>query len=137
MGYGSLQMTCGYQYDLIMSTAVPNLPSSDLSIAKKFYVNTLGFSLVFDSSEDGHSGIIGLEREGMRINVDAPMDGHGRRACVSLEVDDVDSFYKEWSLRLEGLQPPVDQPWGARTFGFQDPDDNSIFVLSSLSKTDI
>ncbi len=116
-----------------MSIAVPNLPSSDLFVAKQFYVEALGFVVVFESSEDGHSGIMGLEREGMRVNVDSPMDGHGRKVCVSLEVDDVNSLYHEWSARLEGLQPPVNQPWGARTFGFQDPDDNTVFVLGSTS----
>lgn len=112
-----------------MSIAVPNLPSSDLFVAKQFYVETLGFEVVFESSEDGHSGLIGLEREGMRLNVDSPMAGHGRKACVSLEVDDIDSLFQEWSAKIEGLQPPVEQPWGARTFGFQDPDDNTLFVL--------
>ncbi|MCC6686424.1 MAG: VOC family protein [Fimbriimonadaceae bacterium] len=116
-----------------MSIAVPNLPSSDLAVATDFYVETLGFAIVFDSSEDGHSGIIGLEREGMRINVDSPMDGHGRKACVSLEVDNVDSLHEEWAAKLKDLQPPVDQPWGARTFGFQDPDDNTVFVLGSTN----
>ena len=117
------------QYDQVMSVAVANLPSCDLSVAKRFYVDTLGFAVIFESTEDGHTGLIGLERGGMRINIDSPMDGHGRRACVSLEVDDVDVLYQEWSSRLTALQPPQDQPWGARTFGFQDPDDNTVFVL--------
>lgn len=112
-----------------MSIAVPNLPSSDLLVAKQFYVETLGFEVVFEASEDGHSGIMGLERDGMRINVDSPMDGHGRRVCVSFEVDDIDSLHQEWFAKLEGLQPPTQQPWGARTFGFQDPDENTVFVL--------
>ncbi|MFZ4508554.1 MAG: VOC family protein [Fimbriimonas sp.] len=112
-----------------MGIAVPNLPSSDLSVAKKFYVETLGFCVVFESTEDGVSGLIGLERDGMRINIDAPMDGHGRQACVSLEVEDVDALYAEWSSRLHLTEAPADQPWGSRTFGFQDPDENTVFVL--------
>jgi catechol 2,3-dioxygenase-like lactoylglutathione lyase family enzyme len=114
-----------------MSVAVPNLPSSDLAISEQFYVMKLGFTVIFRFSEDGHAGIVGLERDGMRINIDSPMDGHGRNACVSLEVDNVDLIFHEWSISLEGLRPPEDQPWGARTFDLQDPDNNTIFVLSS------
>lgn len=112
-----------------MSIAVANLPAADLSVAKQFYVDVLGFAVVFEASEDGHSGIVGLEREGMRINLDAPMDGHGRQACVSLEVDDINRLYSEWSSKLVGIHPPVKQAWGASTFEFQDPDDNTVFVL--------
>lgn len=114
-----------------MSIAVPNLPASDLGVAKQFYVDLLGFKVVFEATDDGHTGIIGLERDGMRINVDAPMDGHGRQACVSLEVDEFDALYAEWSSRLDALRPPIDQPWGARSFELQDPDDNTIFVLGA------
>lgn len=117
-----------------MGIAVPNLPASDLSVAKSFYTDALGFAVTFESSGDGHVGLIGLERDGMRINLDAPMDGHGRKACVSLEVDDVDTLFSEWSLRIPNLEPPTDQPWGARTFGFQDPDDNTVFVLGPIRK---
>lgn len=115
-----------------MNIAVSNLPADDLSVAKAFYVDKLGFKVLFDSSEDGRSGLIGLERDGMRINIDAPMDGHGRHACVSLEVDDIDALYAEWSQRLGLTEPPVSQPWGARTFEFQDPDDNTVFVLAPI-----
>jgi catechol 2,3-dioxygenase-like lactoylglutathione lyase family enzyme len=112
-----------------VSIAVPNLPSSDLAVAKRFYVDLLGFAVTFESSEDGHTGIVGLERDGMRINLDAPMDGHGRKVCVSLEVDDIDQLYREWSSKVDGIEQPVKQEWGASTFGFQDPDDNTVFVL--------
>lgn len=114
-----------------MAVAVPNLPSSDLSVAIPFYVNTLGFRVVFDAS-DGVNGLVGIERDGMRINLDCPMDGHGRRACVSLEVEDVDALFAEWSTILALETPPVDQVWGSRTFGFQDPDDNTVFVLGPI-----
>ncbi|HLO98614.1 MAG TPA: VOC family protein [Fimbriimonas sp.] len=114
-----------------MNIAVPNLPCLDLSQAKDFYVGKLGFGVVFEAPFSENSGLVGLELDGMRINLDAPMEGHGRQACVSLEVDDIDSLYARWSQKLPEIQPPVVQSWGAKTFGFQDPDDNTIFVLGS------
>ncbi|MCG9895011.1 MAG: VOC family protein [Fimbriimonadaceae bacterium] len=116
-----------------MNRAVANLPSLDLVVARRFYCDLLGFQVIFDTSEGGREGLVGLERDGMRINIDAPMDGHGRQACVSLEVDDVAALHAEWAAHLPGLEPPADQPWGARTFGFQDPDDNTVFVLGPIT----
>ena len=112
-----------------MNIAVPILPSSNLAIAKQFYVNSLGFRVIFESSEDGSTGLIGLERDGMRINLDSPMDGHGRIACVGLEVGDIAALHAEWSQNVKMLQVPREEPWGAQTFELQDPDDNTIFVL--------
>ena len=112
-----------------MNIAVPNLPSADLAVSRPFYVETLGFKIQYDTSEGGTSGLLLLERDGMRINIDSPMDGHGRQACVSLEVEDIDSLYAEWASKIPDLRPPVEEAWGARTFGFQDPDHNTIFVI--------
>jgi hypothetical protein len=42
--------------------AVPILPGDDLSVAKEFYVGTLGFTLQWEATEDGKNGIMGVER---------------------------------------------------------------------------
>jgi hypothetical protein len=65
----------------------------------------------------------------MRINVDSPMEGYGRNACVGLEVVDIAALHAEWSQYIELPQAPREEPWGAITFELQDPDDNTIFVL--------
>ena len=41
-----------------MERAVPVLPADDLTVAKDFYVRGLGFSVRFEASEDGRSGIM-------------------------------------------------------------------------------
>jgi uncharacterized glyoxalase superfamily protein PhnB len=63
------------------------------------------------------------------------MAGHGRHACVSLEVEDVDAWYREWSPRVDVLRPPRDEPWGARTFDLLDPSGNTIFVMGPMGHT--
>jgi len=78
-----------------MERAVPVLPADDLRAAKDFYVNKLGFRLLWESSEDGKSGIMGVERGTICLTIDAPMSGHGRDACVSLHVADADAYYRE------------------------------------------
>ena len=116
-----------------MERATPILPAEDLASAKAFYVTGLGFRVTFEASEDGRSGILGIERGTIQMTLDSPMDGHGRNACVALHVDDVDAYYREWSAKVETLRPPKDEEWGARTFDLLDPSGNTIFVIGPVS----
>lgn len=112
-----------------MERATPILPADDLAVARAFYVDRLGFSVRFELSDDGKTGLLGLQRGTIYITLDCPMSGHGREACVSLEVDDADRYYGEWRQRVTVKRPPKDEAWGARTFDLIDPFGNTIFVM--------
>jgi uncharacterized glyoxalase superfamily protein PhnB len=112
--------------------AIPHLPADDLRLAKEFYVTKLGFQVAYEASDDGKSGILGLTRGGIQIAIDSPMEGHGRNACVSLEVEDADAYFNEWSPKAAVLRPPHDEPWGARTFDLLDPFGNTLFVMGPI-----
>lgn len=112
-----------------MGRAVAILPADDLSVAKKFFVDTLGFRVQWEATSDGKAGLFGVERDGMVITIDAPMSGHGREVCVSLHVDDADAFYRDWRDKADKITAPRDEEWGARTFGVTDPSGNTIFVI--------
>lgn len=112
-----------------MERAVPILPADDLSVAKEFYTALLGFRVLFEASDDGKTGVMGLARGTIHITIDSPMDGHGRNACVALEVDDADAYFAEWSRHVDVMRPPKDESWGARTFDLLDPFGNTIFVM--------
>ena len=116
-----------------MEQAIPILPADDLAVARAFYVDGLGFRVLFEASEDGRSGLLGLERGTIRLTLDSPMDGHGRNACVSLEVEDADAYYREWSAKVDVLRPPRDEEWNARTFDLLDPFGNTIFVMGPVA----
>jgi catechol 2,3-dioxygenase-like lactoylglutathione lyase family enzyme len=118
-----------------MERAIPILPADNLADAKTFYVDGLGFRVAFEASEDGRTGLLGLERGTIRLTLDSPMEGHGRNACVSLEVNDADSYYREWSAKVAVLRPPRDEYWDARTFDLLDPFGNTIFVMGPVSAT--
>lgn len=113
--------------------AVPILPGDDLAVARDFYVGKLGFLVQWEETEDGHTGIMGLIRGTMELTIDCPMFGHGRHACVSLRVSSADALYREWREQVEIARPPRNETWGARTFGFQDPAGNSIFVIGPVA----
>jgi uncharacterized glyoxalase superfamily protein PhnB len=112
-----------------MERATPVLPADDISAAKSFYVDRLGFSIRFEVSGDGKNGLLGLQRGTMYLTLDSPMSGHGRDACVSLEVEDADAYYAEWRNRVDVKRAPKDEDWGARTFDLIDPFGNTIFVM--------
>jgi len=115
-----------------MERAIPVLPADDLRIAREFYVNQLGFDVRFEASEDGTTGLLGLDRGGISLTLDCPMSGHGREACVSLQVDDADAYYDEWRARVQIRRPPKNEYWGARTFDVIDPFGNTIFVMGPV-----
>ena len=115
-----------------MERAVPILPGDDLGVAKDFYVK-LGFSVTFEATEDGKAGIMGLERGSISLTIDCPMSGHGRDACVALQVESADAYYEEWRKRVPIRRPPKNETWGARTFDLSDPFGNTIFVMGPLT----
>jgi uncharacterized glyoxalase superfamily protein PhnB len=116
-----------------MERAVPQLPVDDLSVAKEFYVEALGFTVRFEATEDGKTGLLGVERGGIRLTLDSPMDGHGRDACVALEVESADAYYNEWREKVQIRRAPKNETWGARTFDVIDPFGNTIFVMGPIT----
>jgi uncharacterized glyoxalase superfamily protein PhnB len=115
-----------------MERAIPVLPADDLRVAKEFYVNRLGFGVRFEATEDGTRGLLGVDRGTISLTLDCPMTGHGREACVSLQVDDADAYYDEWRDRVEIRRAPQNESWGARTFDVIDPFGNTIFVMGPV-----
>jgi predicted enzyme related to lactoylglutathione lyase len=112
-----------------MERAIPNLPADDLQTAKAFYVGQLGFSIVYEATEDGTNGVMGLQRGGFTLHLDAPMSGHGRNVVVTLEVDDADALFNQWRGATDIGRPPRDEEWGGRTFGVTDPFGNLLYVV--------
>lgn len=115
-----------------MERAIPILPADDLAVAKAFYGEGLGFSVTFEVSADGKTGLLGLARGDIELTIDCPMEGHGREACVSLRVNDADALYVEWSGKVKVRRAPQDEAWGARTFDLLDPSGNTIFVMGPV-----
>ncbi len=115
-----------------MERAIPILPADDLRAAKAFYVDRLGFAIRFEASPDGTNGLLGVARGAICLTIDSPMPGHGREACVALEVESADAYYTEWQARVEIRQPPKNESWGARTFDVIDPFGNTIFVMGPV-----
>lgn len=115
-----------------MERAIPILPVDDLDVAREFYTNQLGFDIRFEVRGEGNDGLLGIARGDIWITLDCPMSGHGRNACVSLQVDDADACYEEWRGRVHVKREPRNESWGARTFDLIDPFGNTIFVMGPI-----
>ena len=98
-------------------------------MARAFYVDRLGFTVQWEDTADGRTGIMGIAKGGIELTIDCPMSGHGRDACVSLRVNDAEAYYREWRDKVELPHPPRNEVWDARTFGFADPSGNEFCVL--------
>jgi catechol 2,3-dioxygenase-like lactoylglutathione lyase family enzyme len=116
-----------------MERAIAILPAADLEVARRFYVDALGFEVAWEADLGEGAGLLGLRRGTIEITLDCPMSGHGRDACVSLHVDDADRYYAEWQAHAEVLRAPHDEEWGARTFDVLDPSGNTLFVIGPAS----
>ena len=116
----------------MIERAVPVLPADDLSVAREFYVGKLGFTVPWEATEDGKTGLMGLRRGTIELTIDCPMSGHGRNVCASLVVGSADAYYEEWRQKVEMKRPPQNETWGARTFDVRDPFGNNLFVIEPL-----
>ncbi|WP_058049966.1 VOC family protein [Janthinobacterium sp. Ant5-2-1] len=108
---------------------VANFPASDPGLARKFYEEVLGLSLLMD-----HGWIMtyGSQTE-MNVQVSFATEGGSNTAVpdLSIEVDDVDAAFE----RMSGAGFPIeygltDEPWGVRRFFVRDPFGKLVNILS-------
>jgi len=60
-----------------------------------------------------------------------------RYVTLMFEVDNADDEYerlKQLDINIEFTSQPTTYPWGARAFGFRDPDGNNIDFLSPVKQ---
>jgi len=92
-----------------MERAIPILPANHLRIAKECNVNRLRFGVRFEATEDGTTGLLGVDRGSISLTLDCPMSGHGREACVSPQVEDADGEDAACSALGQGGSHPAGQ----------------------------
>lgn len=99
---------------------------------RAFYTELLGFEISFD-----HEHYLGLrggskgspELAFMRPDADAPDTFPGKGVTLAISIADADAECTR--LQQKGvsiLQPPTDQPWGARSFVVADPNGVTIHI---------
>lgn len=118
----------------VIVASEPQLFVSDLEAASAFYVQKLGFKVVFSYGEPPYYAQVA--RDAGRLNlrkVSGPVFDSGFRSregdaiSATLALDDAEPLFLEFQQAgVTFHQTLRTEPWGARTFIVQDPDGNLI-----------
>jgi len=109
---------------------VPLITIDDMTASVRFFVDRLGFEVVFCSD-----GFVSLRHPGADLQLgflrplgdEVAFRGHG--ITYGVEVSDVDAEYER--IRSEGVDtdgPPRDNPWGDRSFTVVDPNGIAVHI---------
>lgn len=116
----------------------------DLERSIRFYVDQLGFNLIFDNEIGGGRFVVVGPPDGSAVLALAPASADseeyrsiGRTAPIVFLTENVVARYEEWRSRgVTFLEPPHKPVWGGLYASFEDPDGNSLKLVESddLSK---
>ena len=117
---------------------IPVLPARDVSEAVRFYVERLGFELVFQDAQD-RPQYAGVRRGAVELHLQFQFEedfeaGTAGQAMLRLVVDDPDALFREYEDKgvLHDHAQPRDTPWGTREFDFRDPNHNGLIFMRDL-----
>ena len=120
------------------SDVIPVLPARDVSEAVQFYVERLGFELLFQDSAD-HPQYASMRRGAVELHLQFQLEkdfeaGTAGQAMLRLVVDDPDVLfgeYKDKDVFHKGTQL-CDTSWGTREFAFWDLNHNGLTFMRDL-----
>jgi uncharacterized glyoxalase superfamily protein PhnB len=121
-----------------LDDVIPVLPARDVSEAVQFYVERLGFELMFQDSDD-RPQYAGLRRGAAELHLQFQFEndfeaGTAGQCMLRLIVDDPDALfdeYKDKGVFHEGTQLR-DTSWGTREFAFRDLNHNGLTFMRDL-----
>ena len=118
---------------------VPIISINEVEKIKRFYLNTLGFKVVFDGK--GYLGLKAPGSKGPEVSFMIPEAGqpcfNGAGLTYCFLVDDVNKEYKQLSEQgVTMLQPLRDNPWGDRSFIIADPIGVALYFYQEIPPTD-
>ena len=123
----------------ILTAAEPQLFTSDIDAACEFFIQKLGFALVFKYGEPPFYAQV--VRDAARLNlrhvdrpaIDPALRDHETLLSAALTVataDEIKQLYLDFQAAgIAFAQPLRKQPWGARNFIVRDPDGNLLLFV--------
>lgn len=106
------------------------IPCRDLAQSEDFYTNLLGLEKSYGSPNEGY---VGYKIENADILIENEEDGEfesGRYLGFSIEVPDINKFYRSSSSRgVTFTGPPEQQAWGGVMTHVEDCNGNSFSVV--------
>ncbi len=118
------------------SHTTPILRSFDAAKMREFYVDFLGFTVLFEHRfEPGLPLYCGLKRDACELHLSEHHGDATPGAAMRIAVDDVDALAAELIARQASHNRPQvnEQPWGTRDFTVTDPFGNRLTFTSAVS----
>ena len=120
----------------MLRRTTPILRSFDEAKARKFYLDFLGFRVVFEHRF--HAGAplyMGIARGDCHLHLSEHLGDATPGSSMRIEVGDVDALCAELQARhYASSRPEVqDMPWGTRDFTVTDPFGNRLTFTSAIS----
>ena len=119
--------------------AVPEIPVSDVDTAAAYYKDQLGFSVDWNSKDDGIAGISkGNCRMFLTNSAFREPYGNAAPVMVWLNVNskqEVEDLYEEWSrCQARIVSRPESKPWNLHEFTVADADGNLFRVFYDFTR---
>lgn len=119
-----------------LQSTTPILRSFNEAQAKAFYLDFLGFSLVFEHRfEPGLPLYMGIVRDGCSLHLSEHHGDATPGSSMRIQVADVDALHAELMAKGPHHHRPAVQtmPWGTRDFTVTDPFGNRLTFTSAIS----
>lgn len=101
----------------------------DVQKAREFYIDYLGFELVFEHRFSETAPLyMGLQRDEQTLHLSEHHGDSTPGSAVRIQVEDIDGFHaelhsKEYNFANPGIETP---PWGSREVTVKDPFGNRV-----------
>jgi uncharacterized glyoxalase superfamily protein PhnB len=114
----------------------PLLRSFDATLARRFYLDYLGFELLFEHRfEPGLPLYMAVRRDGCELHLSEHHGDCTPGAALRIAVDDIDALHAELTSRPHpNARPSIEEtPWGTRDMQITDPFGNRLTFTTAIS----
>jgi len=121
---------------MTLGKTTPILRIFDEAKAREFYIDYLGFRVVFEHRfEPGMPLYMGIARDGCTLHLSEHHGDASPGASMRIEVGDIDALQAELIAKdYRHARPSVArQPWGTRDMGVTDPFGNRLTFTDAIS----
>ena len=112
---------------------VPTLRSTDWERSRAFWVHQLGMAVTFEwrhaPSFPVYAGLAGF---GVSVHISEHAGDCEPGGMIAISVEDVDAVRAAVTAKGVETPEPIDQPWGDREWGLEDPDGNKVTFSQPL-----
>jgi len=121
----------------MFGAATPILRSFDEARTKDFYIDFLGFDLIFEHRDGEDLPLyMGVMKGGCALHLSEHYGGGTPGSALMIPVDDVSAFAASLRAKQHGnCRPgePEEMPWGTRQITITDPSGNRLTFFTEIA----